>query len=63
MTPVGISQMAQKPQNRAKRSIAGMGAMAIRKMPTMSVKMPRTDGAIMTLMVISAAFLRSLMWA
>src|SRR3546814_7539112 len=38
-TPVGISQIAQKPQNSAKRSIAGIGAIAIRKMPTMSVKM------------------------
>ncbi len=62
ITPVGISQIAQKPQNRANRCIAGIGAMAMRKMPTISVKMPRTDGAIITPMVISAAFTRSFTW-
>ena len=58
-TLVGINISDQNPQNNAKRSIAGIGAIAIRKMLTASVMMPSAPGAIITLIVISAALTRS----
>ncbi len=46
------------PQKIACRTIAGIGAKPTIAMPRMSVRMPTTLGAIITLMVISAAFAR-----
>ena len=47
------------PQKIAWRTIAGIGAKPTIAIPRMSVMMPTTLGAIITLIVISAAFVRS----